>query len=253
MRRFLGFVLLLLITAPLGAAPVCTAPDRIATPRAVGPTADEPARQAVVTGYTLALSWSPEYCQRNGRRPEARLQCTGPLARRFVLHGLWPDAADPKAWPQYCRPAAILPEAVLRANLCTTPSAQLLQHEWAKHGSCMTNRPDAYFAAARSAFEALRFPAMGRLANDRALSVGALQRAFAGANRGVPPSAFRVRLNRKGWLEEVHVCFDRARRPTACPAGADGALAGTRVRIESGAREPRPSRSRGDAYRGARG
>ena len=248
MLRFMALALLL-FAGPLSAAPTCALPERLTTPHAVAPSADEPARRATVTGYTLALSWSPEYCHRNGQRPEAHIQCSGPFARRFVLHGLWPDAADPKGWPQYCRPAALLTEPVLRANLCTTPSEQLLQHEWAKHGTCMAARPEDYFAAARTAFEALHFPPMAQFANSRALSVGALQRAFATANPNVPASAFAIQLNRKGWLEEVHVCLDRARHPTACPTASDAPAAGTRLRIESGERPSRPSRSPDNADR----
>ena len=241
--RWLFGLLLLLIADALGAAPMCTAPERIAPPHAAGPSADEPARQAAIAGYTLALGWSPEYCHRNAARAEARFQCGGALARRFVLHGLWPDAADPRGWPQYCKPAAILSEPMLRANLCTTPSAQLLQHEWAKHGTCMAATPDAYFTAARRAFEAMRFPAMAQLAGQTGLRAGALQRAFAAANPGAPATAFRIQRNKKGWLEEVHVCLDRGFRPAACPAGAGGAAPDESVRIETGERRPwRPSR-----------
>jgi ribonuclease T2 len=247
MRRLVA-LLFLLLARPLVAAPPCTPPAQVAAPYAVGATVDEPARQAPVTGYTLALSWAPEYC--HGRHGAADVfDCGGALAHGFTLHGLWPDAAYPKAWPEYCRPATVLPEAVLRANLCMTPSAQLLQHEWAKHGVCMAATPESYFATASAAVGAVRFPAMAELARDRGLTVAALQKAFAAANQGAPPQAYAVKANRAGWLEEVHVCLGLDMRARACPAGAGGADPTARVRIEAGAAGYRSSRSPGGGDR----
>src|SRR3546814_2672867 len=96
------------------------------------------------------MSWSPQHCARvrNPKAARDRFQCAGESGRfGWVLHGLWPEADGP-AYPQWCRPAKIVPAPVLRRHMCMTPSAQLLQHEWAKHGTCMSPHPAAYFRAA---------------------------------------------------------------------------------------------------------
>lgn len=269
MAMRVALLLLIALLLPARAlAQSCVPPASFATPHAVTPRDDEPVRQAAVAGYTLALTWAPEYC--HGRRDErARgqagdddgFECGGGFARRFVLHGLWPDAAQADAWPEYCRPAAILPASVIRANLCMTPSPQLLQHEWAKHGVCMARDPASYFAAAKVAFAGLRYPDMFVLARDRALTAGRFAEAFATANPGMSAAMLRIGANKRGWLEEVRVCLGRDRRPAACPSGVEGAAPGDPLRIEAGfsvgpsadyregARSPRSSRWRGDADR----
>src|SRR3546814_11862031 len=80
----------------------------------------------------------------------------------FVLHGLWPDAAGRRD-PRWCRPVPLPDPATIRANLGVTPSADLLAHEWAKHGSCRFSDAPRYFRAASVMFDAVRFPDMDRL------------------------------------------------------------------------------------------
>lgn len=192
----------------------CTPPRVIPAPRPAGPSLGEPARPGPVGAYTLALSWSPQYC-RSASSPAA-FQCGGAGARfGFVLHGLWPDGKGP-VWPQYCRSAEILPRATIRQMLCTTPSADLIQHEWAKHGTCSGMTPEAYFAEARRLFATIRFPDMTALSRRPDLTVGDFVRAFAMANPALPPGAIRVRITRDKWLDEVWLCLDRDRRFARC-------------------------------------
>src|SRR3546814_10698006 len=72
----------------------------------------------------------------------------------FVLHGLWPDSAGRRD-PRWCRPVPLPDPATIRANLCVTPSADLLAHEWAKHGSCRFSDAPRYFRAASVMFDAV--------------------------------------------------------------------------------------------------
>src|SRR3546814_3439708 len=55
--------------------------------------------------------------------------------------------------PRWCRPVPLPDPATIRANLCVTPSADLLAHEWAKHGSCRFSDAPRYFRAASVMFE----------------------------------------------------------------------------------------------------
>ncbi|UZK70368.1 ribonuclease T [Sphingomonas sp. S1-29] len=188
----------------------------IARPRPDGPTAREPRRVVPTGSYTLALTWSPQYCRENGKQASARLQCGGGNRFGFTLHGLWPDGKGTQ-WPQYCRPAALLDTRVIQSNLCATPSPQLLQHEYAKHGTCMNLAPAAYFDRATGLYARIRYPDMNALSRRRRLTTGQFAQAFARANRGMTAAMVKVTADRQGWLDEAWVCLDTQFRYRACP------------------------------------
>lgn len=207
----------------------CRVPDRLPAPRAVNPRPGEEKRGVPVAGYTLAMSWSPQYCADRGGG-FADMQCSGTVGQfGFILHGLWPEGAGQR-WPQYCRPAGLVPREVVRSTLCVMPSVQLMQHEWARHGTCVATRSEDYFAAARRAFQAVRVPDMRALARDPRLTGGKLIAAFTGSNPALRPEMLRVRTQGQ-WLDELWLCLDRALRPVACPAGKSGLRPGGSLRI----------------------
>ena len=206
----------------------CTIPSQIDRPRPDTPDTRTPRRILPTASYTLAISWAAEYCHGNADNPSARFQCAAGNRFGFVLHGLWPDGAG-KDWPQYCQSVPLLSEATIRANLCATPSVQLLQHEWAKHGSCMNVSADAYFKRSTGLFAALRFPDMTALAARRDVTVGSFAAAFARANPGMTPDMMRVTANKNGWLDEVWLCRDLQFRAMRCSAG--GLPATTKLKI----------------------
>jgi ribonuclease T2 len=212
-----------------------------AVPHAELPSEAQPVRQARTTGYTLALSWAPEYCHRRGARRDEG-ECGSRPARGFTLHGLWPDGDGPNRWPQYCHLVAILTEAQMAPALGPTPSRQLLQHEWAKHGSCTGSDPVRYFADEDRLFRGIAVPDMGALARRRGLRGGDVAAAFAAANPGLPAQAVRLNVNKRGWLEEVWLCLGLDKRPRPCAAGAGGAPDAATLQIETGS---------GGAYRQA--
>lgn len=210
----------------------CAIPDRLPRPRPELPTDKEPQRILPIGSYTLAISWSPQHCAGRIDADDA-FQCSGRDGRfGFVLHGLWPDGVG-KTWPQYCRAAPLLPDATIRRNLCMTPSVQLLQHEWAKHGTCMTRKPDDYFAKARSLYTKIAFPDMRALTRRKTLTAGALASAIATANPGLRADMMRITTERKGgWLSEVWMCLDKRFTPVRCPAHQGGVTPRTQIRIK---------------------
>jgi len=211
----------------------CAVPAEVPVPRPDLPSDSQPRRVLPTASYTLAISWSPEYCRSKKGSARDTFQCGGTRPKfGFTLHGLWPDGAG-KEWPQYCRATAILPEPVIRANLCATPSAQLLQHEWAKHGTCMTTQPADYFAQSTRLYRALRYPDMAALSR-RPLTAGQFASAFAAANPGLRADMMRVTADRRGWLDEVWLCLSTAYRPVACPAHQGGLAAGAPLKIWRG-------------------
>ena len=232
--RWLAVPLALCVPAVAQAqAPLCTAPARIERPRPDLASADQPRRLLPIGSYTLALTWSPQFCR--GRQGDDGFQCGGSTRFGFTLHGLWPDGEGTQ-WPQYCRPTALLPEPTVRAHLCATPSPQLMQHEWAKHGTCMAGyRPASYFAQSTGLFGRLRFPDMDALSRQP-LKAGGLARELARLNPGLPASAVRVTATRDGWLDELWLCLDRSFRYIRCRPGSGGVTPGSDIQVWRGRR-----------------
>jgi len=210
----------------------CSIPATLPRPVPDGPDAGEPKRVVPIGGYTLALGWSPEYCRTRLASARDRIQCGGGNRFGFTLHGLWPDGAG-KTWPQYCAPAALLDEKVVRRNLCATPSPQLLQHEWAKHGTCMTPDPARYFATSTRLYRGIAYPDMAALSR-KPQTTASFTRAFARANPGLRADMIRLNVNRKGWLEEVWLCLGADLAPRRCKATGEGAGANAPVKIWRG-------------------
>ncbi len=213
---------------------VCTPPTDAPRPVPDLPTADQPARTLPIGGYTLAITWAPEYCRNGGFTPSARFECGSGNRFGFTLHGLWPDGIG-KDWPQYCTATDLVPPAVIARMMCVTPSAQLVQHEWAKHGTCMGTTPAAYFARSSGMFGKLRFPDMNGLSR-RPLKVGQFAQAFARVNPGIPASAVRITAKSGGWLDELWLCLDTRFGYTRCKAGTGGLPANARLKIWRGGR-----------------
>ena len=208
----------------------CAIPSVLPPSQVEGPTADNPRRDIPIGGYTLALSWAPNYCHGKEGSAKDAFQCAAATPFGFTLHGLWPDGTG-ETWPQYCQPARPLPEPVIRAALCSTPSTQLIQHEWAKHGTCTGHSPRAYFTTSTRLYRTLRFPDMAALARREDLTAGAIANAFAAANRGIRPDAMRVTVTKSGWLDELWLCLDKQLRYATCRPGSGGAARGTKLRI----------------------
>jgi ribonuclease T2 len=211
-RALLAALGLLPLTAQ-AQVPQCRLPPRITAPALPAP--DGPRRVLPIAGYTLALSWSPEYCRTRGRDPRAAFQCGGELGRfGFILHGLWPESA-PGLWPQWCA-ARPVPAETVRRNLCMMPSPDLIAHEWAKHGTCMARTPEGYLRASAALVGSLRFPDMIRLSRRPGLTAGEVRAALRAATPFLPTAAIRVKANGRGWLQEVHICYGKDFMPAPC-------------------------------------
>ena len=222
-------------TAPaIAAAPSCRLPDAIPPAQAIVPPKDEAPRRTPVDGYLLAMSWSPEYCRTRKESAADRLQCGRSNRFGFILHGLWPEA-DRGGDPRWCRPAEPLPPALVRRHLCDTPSVQLLQREWTKHGTCAAKSATGYFQAASMLYRAVRFPEMDGLSRQP-LTAGEFRQAFAARNPGIAPDMIVIDANARGWLQEVRLCLGPRLKPRACGPGDRGVMDGTALKIWRGGR-----------------
>lgn len=193
-----------------------------------------PVRKTRITGFTLALSWSPEFCRfRQNSRRDVR-QCSGRAGRfGFILHGLWPEGPGGR-YPQWC-PAPRKPAPrVIRPNLCMTPSTRLLAHEWAKHGSCLTRKPATYFKISRILWNSLRFPDLDRLSRRRDLTAGDIRKAWVRANPGFKAGSVGIKMDNKGWFEEIRLCYRRNYRPGPCDRKRFGPADSRKIRVWRG-------------------
>jgi ribonuclease T2 len=228
MRALLVALAALLPTPALAQAYQCRLPERIEPLRP--PRVEGPVRRTPIARYTLAASWSPEFCR--GQR--SSMQCSGRNGRfGFVLHGLWPQARFGPP-PQWCSLTPRPSRELIRRNLCMTPVPWLLEHEWAKHGSCMTRRPEAYFKTAAILWRSLRWPDADRLSRREGLTVGDLREAFVLYNPDWRRDQVGVVLSRNGWLRELRLCYGRDFMPQRCPRGALGAADNAPLKIWRG-------------------
>jgi ribonuclease T2 len=228
LARLTAFLLLALgLAGPAFAQSQCRIPADLRPVRATLP----PPGKAVIaarTGHFLALSWSPQFCKENGDGKKHAAQCK---TQRFgfILHGLWADG-EGRNNPVWCKRVGAVPLDVLKKNFCATPSVGLMQHEWAKHGSCIAADPGAYFTASSGLYNALKFPDMDALSRSRS-KISDFTTAFSRANPGLPENAIRVEITPLGWLEEVRICLDKDFRPRTCPGDFGGAGPDTALKI----------------------
>lgn len=191
----------------------CSAPSRISVPNI---KQDGKTRRLPVSGYTLALSWSPDFCRGREARPAMKRQCSGDYGRfGFVVHGLWPEGRG-GGWPQWCNTARRPAPAEIRPHMCMSPSAHLLAKQWAKHGSCMVRRPATYFKVTRILWNSFDMPNMDKLSRDDTLNAGAVRAAFIRSNPFWKADQIGIKLDRGGWFEEIRLCYGRNFMPSRC-------------------------------------
>jgi ribonuclease T2 len=210
----------------LAQAAQCVIPQSLPSARAESPPLGA-VREGTAAGFTLALSWSPQFCRGRGDAAQFATQCAAATPFGFILHGLWPE--NGRDDPQWCKPVKPLSRDQLRQSFCAMPSVVLQQHQWAKHGSCITPDPARYFRVAGLLYNAIKAPDMDRLSRARP-NVGAFKAAFARANPGISPDMISVTTER-GWLEDVRICLGLNYRPARCPRGTQGAAARSKLKI----------------------
>lgn len=180
----------------------------------------EPATLAVPEGkgfdfYVLALSWSPSYCEAEGKDAN-RQQCAAGRPYAFVVHGLWPQFE--RGFPADCPTGERdVDDATLRSLYDLMPSAGLIRHQWRKHGSCAGLEQDDYFKVLRAARETVAIPARYRHPTGYlTLDPDEAEADFLKANPTLRADAVAVTCEGR-YLREVRVCMSKDLRFQACP------------------------------------
>jgi ribonuclease T2 len=179
--------------------------------------------------YLLSLSWAPEFCAQPGEAAANPLECG--QGKGFVVHGLWPEANQGKS-PESCGAAKTVPKSLVNDMLKYIPSASLIQHEWATHGTCSGLSQGDYFTKVMLARAAVQVPVqISSLGQSVTESPAEIESQFAAANPSFPPGAVRTTCQ-GGALTEVRVCFDKNLKALACTVSA-GECASAAVKILS--------------------
>ncbi len=162
--------------------------------------------------YVLVMSWSPTYCQTEGRGSR---QCAGP-SRHFVLHGLWPQYR--RGWPDYCETDSRpwVPERLVDDMSDIMPGRGLIIHQYRKHGTCSGLSPGNYFDAARRAFASIRVPQrFRRVSQPLRLTPGEIERRFLQANPDLRADMISIGCGPQR-LRDIRVCFSKELEPVSC-------------------------------------
>lgn len=165
--------------------------------------------------YVLSLSWSPSYCEAEGKAAN-RQQCATGRPYAFVVHGLWPQFE--RGYPQDCPVAERdVPNETLRALYDLMPSAGLIGHQWRKHGSCAGLPQRDYFKVLRTARERVVIPPeFDRLKAYRSVDPDLVEAAFLQFNRGLGPDGIAVTCDRR-YLREIRICMSKDLSFRSCP------------------------------------
>jgi ribonuclease T2 len=197
--------LLLLLTAC--SPPPKPAPEPTPRPQPTAAFALPPNAKQPFDYYLLNLSWSPEFCYTH---PSAT-ECASHPA--FVLHGLWPQNTD-GTYPQNCSTAPGPADPSQYSDIY--PDSGLLQHEWRTHGTCSGLTPDAFFTAARTAFQSIAIPpTLTQLTSQISLPPAQILGLVATANPAITSSSLALSCG-NNYLTAVEVCLDKQLHPTAC-------------------------------------
>jgi len=167
--------------------------------------------------YVMALSWSPNWCARQGddRRDP---QCDDGLGLTFTLHGLWPQFET--GWPSYCRTTARDPsrnESEAMADIMG--GSGLAWYQWKKHGRCAGLAAKDYYALMRRAYRSVTIPPVfAGISKDLKVPASLIEGAFLQSNPGLARDQITVTCT-SGMIQEARICLAKDLTPRRC--GAD--------------------------------
>lgn len=164
--------------------------------------------------YVLALSWSPNWCDREGHA-KGSPQCDANKDYGWILHGLWPQYET--GWPDYCRTDFRPPSRSDTAAMSDIMGTSgLAWHQWKKHGVCSGLSPDDYFKASRAAYDAVIRPDVFRkLTKDYELPAKVVEDAFLEANPNWQPDMLTITC-KAAQIQEARLCLTKEFEPRVC-------------------------------------
>ncbi len=164
--------------------------------------------------YVLALSWSPNWCLREGNA-KGSSQCDADADFGWVLHGLWPQFE--KGWPSYCPSSFRNPSrSMTKSMVDIMGSSGLAWHQWKKHGVCAGMSPTEYYELSRTAFQQINRPAAFRkLPRAVTLPASLIEDAFLQDNPAIEADGLTVTCKSNA-IQEVRICLTKDLEPRVC-------------------------------------
>ena len=167
--------------------------------------------------YVMALSWSPNWCNRTG---DARgsPQCDPGKGHGWILHGLWPQYE--RGYPEYCNTSERQPSRRMTSDMADIMGTSgLAWHQWKKHGTCSGLSAPDYYALSREAYGTVtRPPVFRRLKEAVRLPASVVEEAFLRDNDQLSADMITITC-KQGQIQEARICLTRTLEPRVC--GAD--------------------------------
>lgn len=163
--------------------------------------------------YVLSLSWSPNWCEIEGRARRSE-QCD--RDHGWVLHGLWPQYDD-GGYPSDCQSGQRPPSrSDTRAQAGLFGSSGSAWHQWNKHGSCTGLSPRNFYRLSQEAYDRVTRPAVLRQLDKRVtLPARLIEEAFLRENPDLTADGLTVTC-KDGGIQEVRICLTRDLEPREC-------------------------------------
>ena len=164
--------------------------------------------------YVLSLSWSPNWCLREGDAKGSE-QCDARHDFGWILHGLWPQYH--RGFPDYCQSAKRPPSRAMTKEMADIMGTSgLAWHQWKKHGTCTGLEAADYFALSRRAYEQVNRPAVLRKVNKEIrLPARVIEEAFLEANPDLEPDMVTITC-KDNTIQEARICLSRDLIPVPC-------------------------------------
>ena len=167
--------------------------------------------------YVLSLSWSPNWCAREGDARQSP-QCEDGRGHGWILHGLWPQYH--RGYPAFCPTSSPMPSRRTTDDMADIMGTSgLAWHQWRKHGVCTGLSASQYYALSREAYGRItRPPVFRKLTRAIKLPAKVVEQAFLEVNPTFEPDGVTVTC-KSGDIQEVRICLSRDLDPVPC--GAD--------------------------------
>ncbi len=164
--------------------------------------------------YVLSLSWSANWCAREGDGRDDP-QCDKGRGVTWVVHGLWPQYEA--GWPSYCRTVERDPTRGETAAMADVfGGAGSAFYQWKKHGRCSGLSAAGFYDTARTAFGAVALPPVfAQLRRDVKLPASVIEEAFLEANPGLMRDQITITCS-DGMIQEARICLTKDLEPRRC-------------------------------------
>lgn len=164
--------------------------------------------------YVLSLSWSPNWCLREGDARRSP-QCDAGQGHGWILHGLWPQYHN--GYPAFCQTAHRPPSRRMTSDMADIMGTSgLAWHQWKKHGTCTGLSSAAYLALSREAYGKVVRPQIFRKLNRQVnLPAAVVEEAFLKDNPTMEPDGVTITCA-ANQIQETRICLSKTLTPVPC-------------------------------------